>query len=317
MSSVLLVGAGSIGIRYLQGLACSGDINKVIVLERSHADAILARNRWDLTNKNTDLNLNWLVDQSDISDSVDLVIVSTTADTRLSVISELVGIVDANFWILEKVISQSTCDLEKVKSELSFPLHSWVNTPRRLMYWHKCLKEHLESSFPLKIVKSGAMWGLACNSIHFIDLVSWWTNETLVSVNCTGLSQVWFESKRQGFYEVTGDLIATFSGGSVLTVCSDPKAQDDQITVITRQGVVWTIDESKGVARSTEGAEVLGQLEYQSALTSRLVTGILEAGSCELPTLQESSQMHAIFLDAMLKHWNDSKGLNDTHVPIT
>lgn len=316
-SQIMLVGAGQLGSRYLQGLCSLKVPLSITVVDTNESAFVSAKARLAEIGLQPQHDIAWSQELADCPSTLDLVMVATSSRDRLSVVEEIASSASVKYWVLEKVLAQSPKDSKRTASLIHRSAGAWVNTPRRLMSWHKSLKDQLASSSPLRVVKSGALWGLACNSIHFIDLVAWWTGETLVSVDYSGLSQDWFESKRPGFYEVTGDLIATYSGGSVLTLRSDPEAQDDRLTVETSQGVVWTIDESKGVARSTEGTKVLGQLEYQSALTPRLVTGILEKGSCELPTLEESAQMHCIFLDAMLKHWNDSRGVNDTHVPIT
>lgn len=316
-SQIMLVGAGQLGSRYLQGLCLVTEPLLITVIDTNESALVSAKARVAEIGLQPQHGITWSKELADCPSQLDLVLVATSSSNRLMVIEEIASRASVKYWVLEKVLVQSSEDARNMTRVISRSPQAWVNTPRRLISWHKGLKDQLAGSSPLKVAKSGALWGLACNSIHFIDLVAWWTGETLVSVDYSGLSRDWFESKRPGFYEVTGDLIATYSGGSVLTLRSDPRAQGDQLTVDTSQGVVWTIDESKGVARSTEGTEVLGQLEYQSALTPRLVTGILENGSCELPTLEESAQMHAIFLDAMLRHWNESRGRNDTHVPIT
>jgi hypothetical protein len=316
-SQIMLVGAGQLGSRYLQGLCSVTEPISVKVVDTNESAFVSAKTRLAELDSHPKCEISWSIDLASCPTQLDLVIVSTLSRNRMMVIEEISSRASVKYWVLEKVLVQSSEDARNITQVISGSRQAWVNTPRRAMLWHRDLKDQLFGSSPLKVVKSGALWGLACNSIHFIDLVAWWTGESLVAIDARGLSQDWFESKRPGFYEVTGYLIATYSGGSVLTLRSDPEAQDDQLTVETRKGVVWLIDEAKGVAISREGTEVLGHLEFQSALTPRLVTGILEHGSCELPTLEESAQMHCIFLDAMLKHWNDSRGLNDTHVPIT
>ena len=61
-----------------------------------------------------------------------------------------------------------------------------------------------------KINGNGGNWGLACNAIHFIDLVSGGLGEFIIIDN-SGL-EAWF-SVREGFYEVTGKLVANYSKG--------------------------------------------------------------------------------------------------------
>ena len=94
-----------------------------------------------------------------------------------------------NYWVLEKVLAQSKQELEFINSTITDAKGIWVNTPRRLTSWHQQLKLKFYDQGPLTIKKVGGMWGLACNSIHFIDLVAWWTSESLLSVNTDRLDQ--------------------------------------------------------------------------------------------------------------------------------
>ena len=89
------------------------------------------------------------------------------------------------------------------------------------MHWHKKLKTKFNGKGPLSIEKIGGLWGLTCNSIHFIDLVCWWTGESLLSLNSNELDKKWFKSKRANYYEITGKLKARFSGGTKLTLISN------------------------------------------------------------------------------------------------
>ena len=49
------------------------------------------------------------------------------------------------------------------------------------MNWHIKLKEYIysmkSSNKPLEFKYEGINWGLGCNSIHFINLVSWFSKE--------------------------------------------------------------------------------------------------------------------------------------------
>ena len=185
------------------------------------------------------------------------------------------------------------------------------------MSWHQSLKAAFASRRPLEVSYFAGLWGLACNSIHFIDLVAWWSGEALVSVDTSGLDHHWHESKRAGYFEITGELVARFSNGTSLRLISKKDAQAQSIQVALSDGVSWEVDEPAGTARSSIGDQLDGCIEFQSQMSGRLVDNILQQGKCDLPSLDESSSMHTIFLDAMLAHWNFSQNRNDDHVPIT
>jgi predicted dehydrogenase len=161
----------------------------------------------------------------------------------------------------------------------------------------------------------GGAWGLACNSIHFIDLVAWWTHAKVQSVSADGLG-TWASSKRAGFHEVFGRLLVHYSDGSFLELCCLPRAKSTVITVETPQGT-WRIEESAGLATGPSGQQLQGQLSFQSALTAPLVAQILQKSQCALPTLAESAAQHRPLLQPLLEHWNRSQNRHDLSVPIT
>ena len=55
----------------------------------------------------------------------------------------------------------------------------------------------------------------------------------------------------------------------------------------------------------------------QSSMTSRLVNGLLEEGTCDLPRLLESIELHRVFIKSLLKHWNYSHKTKIVKLPIT
>ena len=79
----------------------------------------------------------------------------------------------------------------------------------------------------------------------------------------------------------------------------------------------WIIDEENSILNGPKGPIVCESFEYHSDLTTKLVKSILETGSCDLPTLKESAEIHRIFLAALLDHWNKFRGKKDSLLPIT
>ena len=52
----------------------------------------------------------------------------------------------------------------------------------------------------MKIYGTGGSWGMACNSIHFVDLLNWFSNEILESLDTSNIKD-WHPSKRLGFWK--------------------------------------------------------------------------------------------------------------------
>lgn len=318
MTSILLIGAGNLGSRYLQGLVGSKLKLQIFIVDPLHNSLHLAKSRWvEAGGDESQHQVCWLQSLPSYLQRVDVALIVTSSKGRAKLVENIAKAIDVRYWALEKVLTQSSDELRVIKSALAGCEGAWVNTPRRMMSWHKSLKEVFTDEGPLEVSYSGGLWGLACNSIHYIDLVAWWSGESLVSIDSSDLDHHWHESKRAGYFEITGELVAYFSGGTSLRLVSKKDVQAQPIQVALRDGVFWEVDELAGTARSSTGEKFDGRIEFQSQLSSRLVNEILQRGKCDLPTLSESSAMHKIFLDAMLEHWNQSKNRNDDLVPIT
>ena len=316
--SILILGAGQLGSRYVQGLVASRFVLEITVVDPSSESMETAKSRWvEAGGHESSHQVRWLGSLPSSLQRVDVALVVTSAIGRAGLVDKIVRTIDVRYWVLEKVLTQSSEELRVIHSALEGCEGAWVNTPRRMMSWHQSLKDVFANRGPLQVSYSAGLWGLACNSIHFIDLVAWWSGESLVSVDTSGLDHHWHESKRTGYFEIAGELVAHFSNGTSLRLRSKEGAQSQPIQVILSDGIIWDVDEAAGTAFSSSEEKLYGRIELQSQLSVRLVDDILQLGRCDLPSFVVSSAMHAIFLDAMLVHWNISQNRIDERVLIT
>ena len=313
---IYLIGAGQLGSRYLQGLAGIKRHLSITVVDPSNQSLGIAKERLAEVESSSH-SIRFLNSIADGEDPVDLCVVTTPAHCRAKVVSTISDQHEVNAWILEKVLAQSSQQVDQIERSLAGHPRVWVNTPRRLMAWHQKIKAQLLASGPvsLRVRMSGGTWGLACNAIHFIDLVSWWTGATVNGVDGRALGD-WQPSKRSGFQEVFGYLMVNFCDGTSLELSCNQSDNPPQIEVETPQGI-WLIEETGGKAFGPSGQVITGQLSFQSALTAPLVEQILTFGRCELPSLADSAAQHRPFLDALLQHCNQSHSRQVLAVPIT
>ena len=115
-------------------------------------------------------------------------------------------------------MAQSEESLDEISLLIQNSDGAWVNTSRRMMSWHQQIRENLPNGVSLCVRRKGNSWGLACNGIHYLDLVAWWTGETLTAIDISELDLKWTESKRKGIFEITGIITSTFSRGSTITL---------------------------------------------------------------------------------------------------
>ncbi len=314
----LLIGCGNIGFRYLQGI---NNINKridIYVVDKSKeaiSNANILLNKCAL---NPLISIKYFNDISDFQEEFDLAIIATTALARVKIIEEILNKFKVKSWILEKVLAQSEKDLLKMQQFFKNNQNVWVNHPRRLMDFHKIIKKNFsEKNYTsLDVYVRGSEWGLACNAIHFIDLVSWWTKEYIKDFDASNLLN-WVESKRKGFEEVYGNLSFSFDNGSNLHLMCDKGVNIfHKVEIITRDGL-WEIDELNGNFVLPNKDVISGELDYLSSIVPYMFSQIIEENKCDLTNLDESINSHIKLINALTNHRKSNIKEKFINLPIT
>ena len=318
MYKILLVGAGQIGSRYLEGLAKLNINFELIVIEPNLDSLNTAKSRWtSACIEGRNYNIKWSNKVQPQKYEMDLAIISTSSVERCNIVKNVSETFSPKFWIMEKLLAQSKKEIDLIIKATDKSHGAWVNIPRRLDTWHKRIASEFNFKGPIKVIKTGGLWGMACNSIHLIDLVCWWTGEKILSIDTDKLDKNWIKSKREGYFEITGEMIAKFSNGSSLILRSNKNFDYEFIKVYLRDNKEIVINENEGFLISPNGKKSNGSLQLQSELTAPLIKKLILENNCELPTLNISAQQHSVFINSMLKHWNVSQKLADSKVPIT
>lgn len=176
--SILLCGAGQIGSRHLQGLKKCKLPLRIFIYEINEKSMAKARNCWQKTyRKNQPHELSFHTAICSLPQDVDIAIVATTADVRASLVAKIGNYTNVKYWILEKVLTQKEEDIDLILSIIRTNSNAWVNIPRRTMPWYLEIKSRMGLKRPLTLKIEGGTWGLACNSVHFLDLLAWWTGK--------------------------------------------------------------------------------------------------------------------------------------------
>lgn len=312
---VLIAGAGQLGSRYLQGLASVLDPLDIWVLDISTHALKQAQNRWNDVSRTCSHIVNYSDSLKLIPNNFDVAIIATTADSRVSVIQNILEQSFVKNWILEKVLAQCEADIIKLQLLLKNNHNVWVNTPMYLWPLYQNIRQLYSNTSPICASFEGFR-GLACNAIHYIDFVSRWNGADVIHIDVSGLLPQWYPAKRDGFYEVDGSIIVNFSDQSSLKLSSYHNSINYQVKLKVDYDE-WSISESEGRAVATSGQMVVGDIKLQSQLTGPMVVNILNNRSCGLPTLSESAQQHKVFLNALLQHWNQHIPQKIDRLPVT
>lgn len=325
MYNILLIGAGQLGSRHLQGLLKCRLPVKIEVIEPSEKNRNTAIERAEqakVSGNKTELIFSKSLDEISGREA-DLVIIATNSDVRAEIVTELTGRVKFRYLILEKVVYQS---LEVFKQQISLleksNIKTWVNYPRRIYPFYSDLKKELSGCGKISLTVSGSNWGLGCNSLHFIDLLCFLTGSTEYKTDYVLLDPEILQSKRPGFVEFTGRLGFSNQGGSLQLVSYNHSEIPVLIEATTAKGR-WLITEAQNnvvIYRQEDSykPELRPQkFPFQSELTGIVAEDIFTTGECGLASLRESYAQHSLLLPVFNNHLFAIRGVKNDNCPIT
>jgi len=322
---VALIGAGHLGSRHLQGLAKIKRDIKIEVVDPNPDALERAKNLFAEMPLNACVrSINYSVSQKNLVNDLHMAIIATNADVRHKVIEELVSRVQVKYMILEKVVFQSVMDFEEAILLLGKKkIDAWVNCPRRIFPFFRELKKETRLSEKVCIRVQGSNWGMACNSIHMLDILSFLTGQTNFTLDAKNLDKDIFESKRKGFMELGGRLVASSERGDQLEMTDvRPKEAPFKFSIYF-DGKQIEVDQSSGWInkQSINTQENSFKKKYkfpmQSEITAILVEEILLSGQSQLTSLHESFMLHKPLIDSFNNHFSIVLNKPVTVCPIT
>lgn len=180
MYKIALIGAGQIGSRHLQALALTKIPVSVEVVGRSSQSLVKAKERFEqIQGTGFVKNVKYFQTMKSLSNLIDIAIIATNADVRRKVIEELIQYKKTRFLLLEKVVFQSVQDFQEIIELLKInQVKAWVNCRQRMCTFYQEVQKHLGNGERIIYEIQGGNWGMGCNSIHSIDLISFVSGET-------------------------------------------------------------------------------------------------------------------------------------------
>ena len=152
-TNIAIIGAGVIGTRHLQGILKTE--NKISIYLIDPLEKALKFAKESLFQNQNLFNLPKIAFCSNIKEisvSLDIVIIATTASIRKKVILELLRHQSPKFVILEKVVFQKLSDFNEIEAIFSkMNIKSWVNCPLRLYPSFKNMKKYFKDIDFLKL----------------------------------------------------------------------------------------------------------------------------------------------------------------------
>ena len=212
MKKIALIGAGQLGSRHLQALA-KIDIPVILQIVDPNTDSLIrAQKRYlEIPRTHNIQSIDFLTNIDALNANLDLCIIATNADVRFKVFQELVSKKKVSYIVFEKIVFQSEKQFENAQKLINQnDISCWINFPRRIYPIYQELKKNFNEKENVEFHVSGGDWGLACNGIHFIDLLAFLADDSIYKLDVSELESKIWPSKRAGFIELTGRLTGTF-----------------------------------------------------------------------------------------------------------
>ena len=320
MSSILIIGAGQLGSRHLQGVLQSNKVSVITVVDPSISALRLTTKRAEeVTNYNKNILVSYLTEVPAKS-FFDICIIATSADVRAFVTRDLLKKSSVKHIIFEKVLFQRSSDYFDIKKLLDdMSVQGWVNCPRRTFSTYKTIKEEIDINMPVCIQVKGDNWGLGCNSIHFIDIFAYLVESSSIDAVSFHFTNEVVESKRVGFYEIFGTIELCIGVHSLSLECNSEDSM--KLTVSLSNGEdAYFIDEIEQYWRRTlkeDGEKISYKPQFQSELTGKIVDQLLACSSCELTPLAESIELHMPLISCIQNHISTVFNKKFDFCPIT
>ena len=322
MHKVAIIGSGQLGSRHLQGIKTANIELSIEVVDSNIESLKVAENRYyEIAANQYTKAIRFISSIDDLSNDLDIVIIATSSAPRYIITKELIEKKHVRNIIFEKVLFQNEDHFYEIYNMLNtFGINAWVNCPRRMYDFYNTIKNELNNVDKLIFTVSGGEWGLGCNSIHFIDIFSYLSNQTSYTLLTNGLNKKVYPSKRSGYVEFCGILSGISERGDIINLISQENSSITPLISIVSQNKKFVIDETNGTMtffkdNNWETSKI--NVPYQSQLTGKLIEDILLNKNSGITKYEESMNLHMPFITSLLYYYNSLTGENSKNCPIT
>jgi predicted dehydrogenase len=328
---VALIGTGRVGARHLQALRNLARPAAIVAVDPDPAARAAATS---LVRHNGDWRHDVIIDiraePASLPPRLDAVIVATTADVRRATIERLMIGRQIGPVVLEKVLCQSVRDCRELARVLrAARIPAWVNCNRRLGTCYAQVRRILVNERGVNVAVRGARWGLACNAVHFLDLIAYLTGRRGVRITQVNLDAGSIAARRAGFIELSGTIAGSVGDDVSFALTSDRTGDAAVVIRAESPRARMTIVECErdggcilegSIASADDGwrsREIRGRLPLQSETTNVVVEQLLDTGTCPLPSMRDAVAVHVPLLGAVARHLYGPAAKDESVCPIT
>ena len=323
MQNLAFIGCGGIGRCHIEGVLNKKISNNLILIDRSKESLELTvlsiKKHKNFTNE---IKITTYGDIKDCKEDIDYAVISTLSNIRHKLLNDLLkNQKNIKHIILEKVLFDRMDQYDDILKFTSKNTKIWVNTARRHFNYYREAKLFFANDEITNINITGGGFGLGCNGIHFLDLVSFFSDTPKISSIHNALDECIFPSKRDSFIEFHGSLLGSSNHiNFVINSIANIKSSTT-ISIISKGKTVY-IDEGQGKMILIDNLQETRAVIYfilplLSESSSEIALNLFKEGKFILPELQESAQIHKPLINLFHNHAQKYMELEEGHCPIT
>ena len=314
---LLIVGVGSIGSRHFQAAYNTNFKKEIHIVDKKEVLYKLKKKN-NFHKKKIFIHTNFKT----LPSKIDLAIISTNSDVRFKITNELINKIKIKFIIFEKFLFQQKSHYKFIINKLKEKkIKSWVNCQRRAIPFYSYLKNKIKKNKSETKVY-GNKWGLASNSIHYLDLFFYLFGKKRILRIEDNLKDKLYKSKRDGFYDFFGNFSLSFNDNSTMIFEDfNKKKKFVKIKVKLKNQTFDILEKSKTInlKYKNENKYIFRTFKnyYLSEISTSIIKQIILKKKSILPSIEESSNYHLILLKIFLNHQQKIKKKNSKKCLIT
>tara|TARA_B110000285_G_scaffold147668_1_gene164852 strand:+ start:848 stop:1798 length:951 start_codon:yes stop_codon:yes gene_type:complete len=316
LKNLLIIGLGRLGVRHLQGMLNSGIAAHIYCID------IYKRSIEDAKEKASEVSHgSELIYSPELPEGkqIDLAIIATNSSERFDLSKKLLESNEVRHLILEKVVFTNPNEYSTFSKLLKTQNTAcYVNHVRRLFPHYQKLKDQLQTTVPIYGSVSGSGWGLASNTLHFIDLFQFLTGSIAIEINTKGLKD-FFPAKRKGYDEISGLLEVKFANNSTLFIyCGEADFNGISIHLSQNNQQFFINEGLSNIMKSSEVSEIETIRSFMvTETTAQITKELLNTDSCQLPKFNNIKDTHELFVSTLFDMYSNTTNTANEKLKIT
>ena len=199
IKNILIIGLGNIGYRHFQALNSSS--YNIYLIDPKISKFKLSKFYKEVKVK----KISYIRNYNKLPSRINLCNYFMFIKYEISMYKKLLNTTKVDHIILEKILFNRLSYYKKINIFNKYKTKIWVNSIHRCSLNSKYILKKNGKNKIRKIIVYGNDWGLACNYIHFIDLINFFNNEKKYKIISHKFLN-FYNSKRLGFIDFYGSV---------------------------------------------------------------------------------------------------------------